>query len=151
MKIQLTKGQYRDLVILTELARHIVSSVSDGAPSEEFHESTQRIQELRDVLLRHAYDFECDDMVTTGGDTLTLRDAFHTYVDNLLSEYDESIFWDELASRLGERDAYANLSADDQKRMEEDTLYRLDKIEEYGERYADEFETNGLKRLKIQK
>jgi hypothetical protein len=140
MKIMLTKGEYRDMLIAVEIARHVLGNI----------ETTEdRIEELKKTLLTHAYDFECDDMVEKTDTGTVLRDRVHHDVDKRLEEYDNSAFWDELSSRLGERDAYERLSQEDRDRMSNDDDFRGEKIADFAERYDLEFDTHGVGRLRI--
>ena len=128
------------MLIAVEIARHVLSNIESNE---------DRVEELKKTLLAHAYDFECDDMVEKSDKGTILRERVHHDVDEQLEEYDNGAFWDELSSRLGERDAYERLSQEDRDRMSNDDDFRGETIADFAQRYEKEFDAHGLGRLRI--
>lgn len=68
-----------------------------------------------------------------------------TGVEEIVAEYDEETFWDEITDRLGERDFMQRYGEQTVQRMSRDE--RFDKISKCIDRWGEEFETNGIERL----
>lgn len=66
-----------------------------------------------------------------------------TCVEELISDYDNETFWEELVERLAERDMFSNNHA-----LNDDEVISKQMFE-YSEKYNNEFENHGLDRLAI--
>ncbi len=75
-----------------------------------------------------------------------LEESFHEFID----DYDDETFWDELASRLAERDYYEK---NEPKNSETDKqrAKRVAEIFSIEDKYYEEFEKDGIARLSIHK
>ncbi len=67
--------------------------------------------------------------------------------EGYIQDYDNEIFWDELADRLAERDLLAQFGRNVIKKMSPEELF--EKRTALAERYEEEFQKYGLKRLII--
>ena len=69
-------------------------------------------------------------------------------VDNLIEEYNDDLFWDELAERLGEKEFFKKYSKEEILNMNEVEWYT--KLYECIGKFYNEFAMNGLDRLGIE-
>ena len=68
-------------------------------------------------------------------------------VTKYLDEFSEEIFWEQLIVRLAERDVLAHFNADDIQQL--DLKKRIEETAQFEHYWADEFESHGLSRLKV--
>ncbi|MFU0800891.1 MAG: hypothetical protein ACFWUE_09610 [Xylanivirga thermophila] len=134
MKIELTKEQYKRLVELAFAGSWMINSWRVG---------DDQLLEY-DEIVRHLYsfykDFEADDLIQYDEKddlylpTTKLEDKIFGFVD----DYDDYSFWEELLSRIAQRDAENN----------HETVTWDNKMQ-YEEKYQKEFETHGIERLYV--
>lgn len=147
MKINITKKEYACLLDMLGLADWVMHShaVSDDERHQE-HEALKR------KLYAYASSMDAEDKIEHSKrfDDYFERDE---YMDELhekfINSFEESTFWDELIDRLGKQDAIRQYGTEKLNKM--DPMERITKIEDAKEKYADEFEKNGTKHLKISK
>ena len=146
MKIHLTKTEYRLLFDLVQIAEWVMNShkVGDNPKFEPYEKIEQKI-------LSYAKNF--------GFENLVMYDKRHNkyfptreYEDSetdrpFIEEFEEEVFWEELCSRLAQRDLLQKKGI--QKVKEMDPLERLTEEEEIAEEYNNEFIENGIKNLII--
>lgn len=145
MKINFTKKEYRVLIDLLEMADWLLSAhdVKDDKRKEKYKEVIQKIY-------AYAKEFGFDDLIdyseTLKGfyGTRKLDDADY---NQYINEYDDNNFWETLIDRLAERDLATELELEGIKGISFEE--HLKRIEKYEEKWAVEFETNGLKRIEI--
>ena len=70
-------------------------------------------------------------------------------IQELIDEYDENTFWDELIDRLGDRDFFRCYSKDEIQKM--NRKERFGKLYEFIDKWEDEINENGINRLGINK
>lgn len=145
MKINFTKREYKVLLEMLYLADWMLHAHEVGPKQDAYHDLEQKILGL-------AGEFGCEDLVE-------YSEKLNVYfpskevedsdtVQNCIEEYDEETFWDELVSRLAERDVLRKHTKEELSRMTgDDRIMLFWKAEEF---YNDEFEVNGLKRVKIE-
>jgi len=143
MKINITKKQYRDLLLAVLIGTYIRGGVDDQE-GKDFTKS----EEIEKYLLTLAKDFDAEDMVEEFHGSLlpsdTLQEEYH---EHYIEEYEEEHFWHELTTRLGQRDFEANATDEEKKKVEENNGWLGDVIEPYYKKYEDEFEKHGIERL----
>lgn len=142
MQIELTKEQYRTLLLLVNLGDWVINAHEVDARNED-------VDELLQHILKYHKDFGETKLVDPAPDkgkfyeTREMDDWMYKFID----EYDNETFWDELVDRLSERDF---LRQHGEKKIEKMTTEQyLRELDEFEERYSKEFEENGLDNLSI--
>lgn len=143
MKINLTKKQYRDLLLSVVIGTYI-----RGAVDEQEGKDFSKVEEVEKYLFSLAKEFDSEDLVEEFHDRLipsqTMIEEYH---DHYIEEYDEDHFWHELTTRLGQRDFETHATDEERKKVEENDGWLFDVIDKYYQRYDDEFEKRGIERL----
>ena len=137
MQIELTREQYRKLLVLAHLGEHMVN-----APAEEDDEEAQAVVSH---LNSHCKEFDSTDLIdpepfADDGRYYGTR-ALDEAAFKLIGEYDDDIFWNDLADHLAVRDQEGKDFKNDEEREEF--------IQSRVEGYIDEFEKNGLENFKL--
>lgn len=143
MKINITKKEYRLLVEMLYLADWMMHSHSIERPYQE-HEM------LKNKLLSFYKEMDAEDIIEQSkqSDDYYEVNEFDEYIhEKFIDPYDTETFWDELIDRLAMRDLINEIGIEKYKSME--GMERITRSEEVRERYANEFEHNGLKNVKI--
>lgn len=147
MQIDFTKAEYRDLLDMVYISEWIMN-----AHKTENDPRTKRYGKLEQKILSYAEKMGFGHMVEYAPEyekyfpTRMFEDAgsAHGFID----EYDNDSFWEELINRLAERDLIRRedgLSNVLRLPVEE----RLEKQFKLEEKYAIEFEENGLENIRI--
>lgn len=144
MKINLTKDEYRLLLDLVYLGDWMISAHTDN-PEED--PQAQKYGPLVQKIFSYANESGLSELVEKSEDGK--YDATRLFdesgVMDVIYEYDEESFWTELIDRLAERDVRA-AQPDGHLPALKEYLELAGPIEE---RYAQEFESHGLQRLKL--
>ena len=147
MKLSLTKVEYRDLLDLIYIADWVLH-----AHRTQDEPRTVNYQKLEQKLLSFAEEAGFSHLIEYAPKfdryfpTRMFEDV--SQVHGFIDEYDNDSFWEELANRLAERDLIkqeGGLSNVLKLSIEE----RLGKQFKLEERYATEFEENGLDNITI--
>lgn len=143
MKINFTNKQYRSLIDLIYLGDMMVNGIRSDDRVEEYEELREHIYSFAKKMGQEdiiEYDKKYDQHFET-------REYETGKVQEYIDEYDENVFWTELASRLAERDMVSvqkltgNIS---------DGEERLNKFWSREDVYKDEFEENGLRNVDVE-
>lgn len=147
MKINFTKKEYRLLLDMLDISDWVMSAFE--AEKSEKNEAYGAIQQK---IFSYAKTMSCEDIIKyderLGGyyPTWEYEESEHReYIKN----YDEDIFWEELPHRLAARDLILKMG--EKQYGEMDAEKRFMEISERETEYAEEFEKNGIKNLKIKK
>ena len=147
MKIDLTRKEYRDLLDMLTIADWVLNAHKAVADPR-----TGRYRKLEQKFFSFAKQMKYENLVEYAAD----HDRYFQ-----TKEYDESSaartfivecendsFWEELISRLAERDLARQLGGDDRVSTlsPEELFEKLGQLEEY---YGDEFSQNGLENLRL--
>jgi hypothetical protein len=124
MEIKLTKEQYENLLKLVYLGNWIVNAIRSGAEGDEQIEKYNQLFPTREL----GQDPE---------------------IEKYLEDYNEEIFWQELAERLGTRDFLRKYGKEAIEKM--DPEERFLKHQEFIIKYEEEFEKSGIENLEILK
>ena len=148
MKIEISKGEYKILLHVLEMADWVLTShkSKDEKRHKPYRKLEQRMFSLADVM---GY-----------GSLIEYSKEFHEYMPTrkyedtcsameFIEEFENESFWDELIDRLGERDAIREVGMEGYKAL--NPIDRITKVEEHKEKYIDEFEKYGLDRIVIAK
>lgn len=150
-QVEFTRKQYLALLKAVYLGNWVANAHRDGGPMDPLAE------EYEDVLhfvFSQAPRFGLEKYASRepgegDGEACHPTRLFEegTDVRALLDAYDDAVFWDELADRLGERDFHYSNTEEAIAAMSEDEY--MDRHHECINRYEDEFADYGLDRLEI--
>ncbi len=139
MNLELTPDEFRKLIELAYLGEWMINAQHDPEFQDEAAEAT--VQKL--LASRPHADISRDE--ETGNYFMHSNWTDRLYDDHIL-DYDDHIFWDELAERLALRDL-ARERGVEADHLDPDEDVRELKARE--DRYHQEFEEHGLDRLDI--
>jgi hypothetical protein len=146
MKIEITKVEYRTLLDVLHIADWVLHAykTEEGPETEEYRSLEQKIMSMaKEMGFEHfvEYDTEMKKYFPTRE-----YEETSSVMDDIV-DYDNECFWDELTERLASRDLILQEGRD--KVMAMDFEERLIKTEALREKYAKEFEQQGLSRVVI--
>jgi len=145
MKIELTEEQFKTLLKLAYIARWI-ATYRNADDVEEYVSLEEYLFSLADEcgLEKFAeYNEEIE------GYMPSREFEEETNIREMLNEYEESIFWDQLISRLVYRDLLRALGEENIKNANREEVMRMQ--ENFVKAYLHEFSRNGLENLEITK
>jgi hypothetical protein len=142
MKIELNKKQYRDLIELLFLGNWVANASRTGAEGDDMLE---KYEEIFDYILSHAKSFEADDVVMQEDKRFYTTMDFDESIMPVIEDYDDYTFWEQLSSKLAERDLLRELGPISFKEEHQERMFDIE------EQYEIEFEKNGLKNLTLVK
>ena len=144
MVIEFSEKQYRTLLKAIYWAEWLKNN---DKLDEEFDDEGVEIADLEQYIYSHARDFGANDLIepeTIEGEFIPTADLEDSAMEAIL-EYEDYVFWSELAERLAQRDI------DEQTGEKRSGLMEYMEAEEIADKYMEEFETNGLKNLVLAK
>ena len=146
MKINFTKNEYRILLDMVYLGQWMVEAHKTGdLGNDDAHEK------LVQKIYAFSKEMGCADLVMPkkGSNKFYPSRSYEeeSGTQDIIDQYNDDTFWDELVSRLSERDARADAEAKNQKISSIEVFWKLS--EPHESKYADEFSKNGLKNLII--
>lgn len=144
MKINLTKAQYRDILALVMLGTHIKESIM-----ELRDEDWKKARDIEKFLLSHASDFGADDIVEKYRGEIVPTNDFCLEIEDMEEEHDDDAFWFTLSNRLGQRDFYESLTAEEKKKIAAGDGWLPDSVLAFYEKYEDEFDAHDIDHLRI--
>jgi hypothetical protein len=146
MKIAFTQKEYARLLEMSYIATWVASAHDEDSPA------ARRYADLEQKLFALAKPLGCADYVDGDGENgepiyPSRKLEEETPATKAIDDFEENVFWDELASRLAERDYTRELLKNplpegipDEERRD----HLLKRVGELEERYWAEFEKNGL-------
>lgn len=144
MKINFTKKQYISLIKLLHLGTWMANAHRTDDRIEEF-------EELEQYVLSVCKSFGMDDSVEYDKELkmffLTEEFLEESGVEELIDEYDNDTFWEELIHRMAERDMEKKYAEDTIRKMKFEE--RIDKEWPFIRIYEEEFLENGLTNLRL--
>jgi len=149
MKIELTKEQYLNLLKMAHIANSVLGILGDVLPEPEYKEKSNEAESLEDYFLSYARDFGCDNLVEDFHGKTLMKDEIYEKIQEIMDEYDDYIFWNELEVRMGKRDFERTMTEEDKKYIKENKGWYPERIHDIYEKYRKEFETHGIDRLEI--
>jgi phage pi2 protein 07 len=147
MKIDIAKNEYRDLLDLLYIAHWVLAS-----HKTEKDPRTAQYDEIIQKFYSYAKEAGFDSLIEYDPHGRSYHPASEfedgSQAVKFLTEFVNHSFWDELIIRLAERDAVLQVGSSEQLRLlsHEDRHVLEDSLQE---RYADEFNRNGLRRIGI--
>lgn len=145
MKIEFTKGQYEELMLLISLGSWVRGAVADIDG-----EYNSKMDDLENYLAEQAKENGLDHLIEDFEGHVILGDSISEKIEEMMGDYDDDVFWDELETRLGKRDFYRTITDEEKKEIEKQE-WLPERIHEIYGKYQKEFEKNGIERLEIEK
>jgi uncharacterized protein YeaC (DUF1315 family) len=136
-QLELTPDQWEKLVAATYLSGWMTT-----AHLEE--DQTGPFDDLEQVILNQTAHYQMDHLCikNPGSEVFDYTAEAAEKFDEMVDEYDDLTFWEELSTRLAERDVAGLKMSDEEK---------ADKVMQLADRYDTEFEKNGLKNLMVKR
>lgn len=144
MKIDFTKEQYKLLIKLVMLGTNVEAAVLEAR-----EEPYEKVYDLEDYLLARVDKFELDAMAEEEDGRIFPSRKLEKDVDRTMREYDDDTFWIKLETELGQRDFYETLSFKEMRAIKEGETELPDVVNEFYDKYADEFDRYKIDRLRI--
>ena len=150
MEIKLTKEQYKNLLKLVYLGNWMINAIRSGTKGDE---RIKKYDEIEQYIFSFAKDaglekyIEYDEKLKKFFPTSEFEED--PEIEQYREDYEEEVFWQELADRLGTRDFIKEYGQEAIKKMSQKE--RFLKREEFIIKYEEEFEKNGLANLEILK
>ncbi len=145
MKINFTKKQFETLLKTVYMGSWIANANRTNTQGDEF---IVKYKELEKYLLSFAKDFGLEKYVdNSGGEIYPSIDLEEDEVMDLIDEYDNDTFWEEIINRLVNRDFMREYENNILNKM--DVFERIEKEHQFLEKYHDEIDKYGIKRLEI--
>ncbi len=141
--IEFTSDQFRQLVKLVYLGHWISNSHKD--------EPDKLFDEMQQYIYSRAKVFACDDLVdfdSTYNKTYPSLDM-EEELDVVVQDYDEYVFWEELAWRMAERDFAKKFDHAQILCMTSDEIFREKNT--FADKYFEEFNISGIENLTLEK
>ena len=105
MKIDLTKEQYINLLEMNHIVDSVLGILGDIMPEKtKYKRKSEEITELEDYFISYVKDFGCEDMTEEFHGKTLLKDEIYEKLQEIMDEYDDYVFWNELEVRMGKRD-----------------------------------------------
>ena len=154
MKLQLTPKEYRRILQMLYIADHVLNGRRDDEPVG----LRLKCEEALQGFLGYAESFGCADLVDQPDEAVfNFTEAMpeEPGVSEAINDYDEDTFWQELVTRLAERDYERNNgrpAVPDPEGAPETTEQREDReaeLKALEEGYWKEFEAVGVKNLEV--
>ncbi|MHC1745667.1 MAG: hypothetical protein AB9895_00800 [Negativicutes bacterium] len=146
MKINLTKREYQSLMDVLYIADWVMSAFDEtGNSKPDPHD------QLEQKLLSYAKDFGFEDYVeqdkSAGRYYPTRLFEDETIATEIIDQYDENTFWDELAHRLAQRDIELKYGREQLAEMDMAQVFEEMSIIE--DEYNEKFEETGLLNVRV--
>lgn len=145
MQINLTKEQFKEMLLAAMLYSWICGSLAEGR-GEDF----SKYEKLTDYLLKIANDEEMFDLVENFEGNLVPSDELAEEEGEIMDKFGEDEFWERLVRYLGKRDFYRDMTKEE-KREAKKNNWLPERVHEFYERYNKEFEEYGVERLEVKK
>lgn len=142
MKINFTNKQYGNLLKLVYLGNWVANAT-------RIDDQDKQLDALEGYIFSFAKDFGLSEYADTDDPEMTYptrQFEERSGVQELIEEYDDDTFWEELPERLGERDLLEQHSTSELEQM--DLNERIHKLYANIGKWMDEFETHGITRLR---
>ncbi len=145
MKIELTKDELRQLLVLVMLGANVETTVLEmhGQPFSMAYT-------LEDKLLGLAADEGLSAVAERDPEGRPMPSRrLAGEIERVMREYDDDTFWFKLETELGLRDFYETLDFKELRAIKEGDQPMPEAVYEFYEKYAEEFENYGADRLHI--
>lgn len=153
MEINVSKEQFRDLVIMSGIANSVLGILGDALPDTDYKKRSDKMEELEEYFLQFAKDFDEEKFTQDSDGKKIFDDAmYEKHILPIMEDYDEHQIFDGLANALAWRDFKREYSEIELKKMaKENGGYFGVVLYEYEKKYWDEFEKYGFGRIEVVK
>ena len=153
MKINLSKKQYRQLLLMSNIANHVLGILGDMVSEEDYKELSDEAMSLESYLMGFAKDFQADDLVEEFEGRVIPNETHHQEaIMPIMEDYDEENFFSTLVNRLAWRDFRRDHSEGEMEAMaKKNGGYFGVEIHSCEEKYRKEFEKHGVERVEVGK
>ncbi len=145
MKLELTKEQFKELVMASEVYSWIF-----GGVAEERGEDFQKYEKISDYLLEKAKEAGLKELYEDFEGTLILNEKISKKLEETIHEYNENEFWDTLVTALGKRDFWQTVTKEEEMKIKKEK-WLPERVHTFYDKYWDEVNQYGVDRLKIEK
>lgn len=148
-KIELTCGQYENLLKMVYIGNWVINSMRGG---EESDSPIEEFNDLESCIFSHVKDFNLEGLAEFDKEFnqyFPTRKFEEGDVEDYIENYDEDTFFDNLVTRFEMRDFFRKYSKEDFDKMSPKQVY--EKQENISRKYYDEFGKYGIERLEIKK
>lgn len=152
MKINFTKKQYEDLVTMSQLSGWVLGILGDTIPDDDgrYKKMSNEHGKLESYLLSFADEYGLGGVVERFNDELTLDDDETEKYGEIMDDFEEFVFWDNLENRMARRDFYRTISEEERKEADK-TGWLPERFRDIEEKYRKEFDENGVDNLEVKK
>ncbi|EMN50150.1 hypothetical protein LEP1GSC088_2589 [Leptospira interrogans str. L1207] len=152
MNIELTRDQYQALLKSLAITRFLYHSILDEEePAADRLDSYDTFEDMEQQILSYAKAVEASHLVAYDKEEelhyLTREFEEKTDISDLITEYQDSIFWDELIQRLAARDFLRIYDESEIKGMAIEE--RIEKEAPFISKYEEIFIESGIENLEI--
>jgi len=146
--INLTKKQYLCLIRALSVADSVYGILGDSYP-KEYKKFSNEIDELQSYILEKAQEYGIGDWAETFDGKQVLKDELMEFFYEVLIDYNEESFWNELETRLGQRDFARTVTSQEKKEINDRGGWLPERIHHLYEQWGKELEDHGLERLEV--
>lgn len=148
MKINLTKKQYRKILKALYLANWMTDAHRLGTEDDPY---IGEFDDLEQYFNSFYKEFQSEDLIDPkpykGKLYATQKLEMDELITRIIDEYDEKMFWEDLAEKLAEKEFYKKYTKKEIKAMDQDEYFiRMERIQE---KWNKELIKNGVERLDI--
>ena len=148
MKINVTKKEYRTLLDIIHIADWVLH-----AHDTEGRTDTQEYQELFQKFFALAEEMGYDDLIQLSKEDSKYYPTFNfeseSVAENLIQEFENNSFWEELTSRLARRDVMKEKNAQSVADLSDEEWFEAMTTAE--EKWVKEFDSHDLDRISVDK
>jgi len=141
MTLELDKRQFENLIKLVSLGNWLAGNAQD--------ETIKEFDDLEQEMFAKALGAGLTDLVEKDEETDAFcpSEGLGEILESFIEEYDLHTFWSQLSDHLAARDMRTEYSEEKLKNM--CTVEHFNLISKFAEKYEEEFEENGIERLRL--
>ena len=153
MKINITKEQYENLIIMNGIASSVLGILGDSMPDMNYKKRADKMEKVEEYFLQYAEDFGCEEFTEDhDGKKIFKEEMYEKHIMTIIDDYDQLELFNGLANKLAWRDFRKDHSEKEIGMMrEENGNYFGPELYDYEKRYWDEFKKYEYERLDIKK
>lgn len=142
MKFELSKEEFESLMKLVYLGNWM-------ANANKSDDKIEKYESMMNKVFSKAKDAGFGDYIITKNRQIYLTEKFEeeTDVNKIHDDYDEDTFWGELIDRLAMKEFIQKYGDEEIETMSMEE--RIEKSDEFFEKYEEEIKNNGLNRIEI--
>ena len=144
MQLKMSKEQFREMLLAA-----VFYSWVRGYVTEPEGKDYRKYEKLEKYLLQIAQENNLTDLVKKFRGELVPSEEIVKRVVETMDEYNNEVFWEKLVIYLGQRDFWRSLSPEARREVEKEEFLPI-WINDFYQKYEEEFEKYGVERLEIQ-